>query len=160
MIAVGDKLPDVTFKTITADGPADLTTSDVFAGKKVALFAVPGAFTPTCHVNHLPGFVANLGEFEAKGVDAVACVAVNDMFVLDHWAKSTGADGKVVMLSDGNGDFVSAIGLTLDGTAFGMGLRSQRYAMLVDDGVVKVLNVEDTPTKADVSGAEALLSAI
>lgn len=160
MISVGDKLPDVTFKTITADGPADLTTSDVFAGKKVALFAVPGAFTPTCHVNHLPGFVANLGAFEAKGVDTVACVAVNDMFVLDNWAKAVGADGKVLMLSDGNGDFVSAIGLTLDGTAFGMGLRSQRYAMLVDDGVVKVLNVEDTPTKAEVSSAETLLSAL
>lgn len=160
MIAVGDKLPDVTFKTITADGPADMTTSDVFAGKKVALFAVPGAFTPTCHINHMPGFIANMDALKSKGVDTIACVAVNDMFVLDHWAKSTGADGKVLMLSDGNGDFVSAIGLTLDGTAFGMGLRSQRYAMLVDDGVVKVLNVEDTPTKADVSSAETLLSAL
>ena len=160
MIAAGDKLPDVTFKTITADGPADMTTSDVFAGKKVALFAVPGAFTPTCHINHMPGFIANMDALKSKGVDTIACVAVNDMFVLDHWAKSTGADGKVLMLSDGNGDFVSAIGLTLDGTAFGMGLRSQRYAMLVDDGVVKVLNVEDTPTKADVSSAETLLSAL
>ena len=160
MIAVGDKLPDVTFKTITADGPADMTTSDVFAGKKVALFAVPGAFTPTCHINHMPGFIANMDALKSKGADTIACVAVNDMFVLDHWAKSTGADGKVLMLSDGNGDFVSAIGLTLDGTAFGMGLRSQRYAMLVDDGVVKVLNVEDTPTKADVSSAETLLSAL
>lgn len=160
MIAVGDKLPDVTFKTITADGPADMTTSDVFAGKKVALFAVPGAFTPTCHINHMPGFITNRDALKSKGVDTIACVAVNDMFVLDHWAKSTGADGKVLMLSDGNGDFVSAIGLTLDGTAFGMGLRSQRYAMLVDDGVVKVLNVEDTPTKAEASSAETLLSAL
>ena len=160
MISVGDKLPDATFKTLTADGPADRTTAEVFGGRKVALFAVPGAFTPTCHINHLPGFLTHLDAFKEKGVDAVACVAVNDLVVLDPWAKATGADGQIDMLSDGNCEFTKAIGLELDASAFGLGTRSQRYAMLVDDGVVKVLNVESAPGQADISGAEALLDAI
>ncbi|MEO1199987.1 MAG: peroxiredoxin [Pseudomonadota bacterium] len=160
MIAVGDKLPEASFKTLTADGPIDRTADDLFVGKKVALFAVPGAFTPTCHINHLPGFLTHLDAFKEKGVDMVACVAVNDMFVLDHWAKATGAHGKIEMLSDGNGTFTKDIGLELDASAFGLGMRSQRYAMFVDDGVVKVLNVEDAPGQADVSSAETLLEAI
>lgn len=159
-IAVGDKLPQATFRIMTADGPAPKTTDDVFAGRKVVLFAVPGAFTPTCHKNHLPGFVAKAAEIKAKGVDAICCTSTNDVFVLDAWSKATGAAGVIDMLSDGNGEFATALGLSLDGSGFGLGLRSQRYAMLVEDGVVKVLNVEDAPGKADISGADALIAAL
>jgi Peroxiredoxin len=156
-IAVGEKLPDATFMTPGADGPVKTTTAEVFAGKKVVLFAVPGAFTPTCHMNHLPGFLENLDVIKDKGVDAVACVAVNDVFVMGAWAKATGADGKIVMLADGSGDFAKAVGLELDLSARGLGLRSQRYAMIVDDGVVTSLDVEDAPGSATVSGAAAVL---
>ena len=156
-IAVGDRLPQATFRVMTADGPAPRTTDEVFAGRKVVLFAVPGAFTPTCHKNHLPGFIEKADEILAKGVDAIAVTGVNDVFVMDAWAKATGGAGKIEFLSDGNGDFAKALGLALDGSGFGLGTRSQRYSMLVDDGVVRVLNVEDTPSKADVSGAENLL---
>lgn len=156
-IKVGDKLPQATFRIMTADGPAAKTTEDLFKGRKVVLFAVPGAFTPTCHKNHLPGFVETAAAIKAKGVDAILTTSTNDVFVLDAWAKATGAAGTLEFLSDGNGDFAKAIGLSMDGTGFGMGIRSQRYSMLVDDGVVKSLNVEDAPGKADASGAETML---
>jgi glutaredoxin/glutathione-dependent peroxiredoxin len=156
-IAVGDHLPETTFRVMTEGGPAPKTTEEIFKGRKVVLFAVPGAFTPTCHKNHLPSFLTHYDALKAKGVDAIAVTGVNDVFVMDAWAKATGGAGKIEFLSDGNGDFAKALGLALDGTGFGLGTRSQRYSMLVDDGVVRVLNVEDTPSKADVSGAENLL---
>ena len=159
-IATGEKLPDVTFTVMTADGPKPMTSSEVFAGKKVALFAVPGAYTPTCHKSHMPGFVDRLGEMQAKGIDTVACTAVNDIFVLTNWAKDTGADGKILMLADGSADFAKAIGLEIDLMARGLGIRSKRYAMLVDDGVVKVLNVEDAQPQHSVSSAETICSMI
>jgi peroxiredoxin len=157
-IAPGSKLPQAKFKTMTATGPADVTSGDFFKGKKVALFAVPGAFTPTCHVQHLPGFLARAEEFKAKGVDLIACTAVNDIFVLDAWGKASGADGKVAFLADGNGDFAKAIGLDMDGTGIGFGIRSKRYSMLADDGVVKVLHVEAQAGDAQESSAERLLA--
>jgi peroxiredoxin len=159
-IKVGDKLPQATFRVMTADGPAAKTTDDIFKGRKVALFAVPGAFTPTCHKNHLPGYLARADEIKAKGVDAIAVTGVNDVFVMDAWAKATEGLGKIEFLSDGNADFAKEIGLSLDGSGFGLGTRSQRYSMLVEDGVVKSLNVEDAPGKADISGAEALLKTL
>jgi len=160
MIKVGDKLPEATFIVMTESGPSPRTTTEAFSGRKVALFAVPGAFTPTCHNNHLPGFLANADALKAKGVDAIACVSVNDVFVLDAWAKSTGAQDKIEFLADGSAVFAKALGLELDGTERGLGIRSKRYAMLVDDGVVKVLNIDDVPSNAEVSGAEALLQQI
>jgi len=141
-IQVGERLPQVTFRVMTPDGPVAKTTDDLFKGRKVVLVAVPGAFTPTCHRNHLPGYVQRAEEIKAKGMDA--------------WAKASGADG-IEFLSDGNGDFAKAIKLTMDGTGFGLGIRSQRYSMVVDDGVVKAINVEDAPSKAQVSGAENIL---
>ncbi len=159
-IAVGDRLPDVQFTVMTEAGPAPKTTSEVFSGKKVVLFAVPGAFTPTCHNNHLPGFLENLSAFQAKNIDEVVCTAVNDIFVLSAWARATGAEGKITFLSDGNGDFAKALGLDFDGSPRNMGIRSKRYAMLVDDGVVKALNVEDAPGQAEISSAKALLEKI
>jgi peroxiredoxin len=156
-IAVGDHLPETTFRVMTEGGPTPKTTDEIFKGRKVVLFAVPGAFTPTCHKNHLPSFLTHYDALKAKGVDAIAVTGVNDVFVMDAWAKATGGAGKIEFLSDGNGDFAKALGLALDGSGFGLGTRSQRYSMLVDDGVVRVLNVEDTPSKADISGAENLL---
>lgn len=155
-IQVGERLPQVTFRVMTPDGPVAKTTDDLFKGRKVALVAVPGAFTPTCHRNHLPGYVQKMGEIKAKGVDAVLVTAVNDVFVLDAWSKAAGAEG-IEFLSDGNADFAKALGLAMDGSGFGLGMRSQRYSMLVEDGTVKVLNVEDAPSKAQISGAENLL---
>jgi len=155
-IRVGDRLPQATFRVMTSDGPAPRTTDDVFKDRKVVLVAVPGAFTPTCHRNHLPGYVQKAQEIKAKGVDAIAVTSVNDVFVMDAWAKASGADG-LEFLADGNGDFAKAVGLAMDGTSFGLGVRSKRYAMVVDDGVVQALNLEDAPSKADVSGAENLL---
>lgn len=160
MIKVGDKLPEVTFTVMTDSGPGPKTTSEVFSGRKVALFAVPGAFTPTCHNNHLPGFLAHADALKAKGVNAIVCVSVNDVFVLKAWAQSTGADDTIEFLADGSAVFAKAIGLELDGTARGMGIRSKRYAMLVDDGVVRILNVDEMPGAAEVSGAEALLQTL
>lgn len=157
-IKAGDKLPESTFRLMTADGPVAKTTQELFDGRKVALVAVPGAFTPTCHRNHLPSYLENLEALKEKGVEAVLVTAVNDVFVLEAWAKAAGAEGKIEFLSDGNGDFAKAIGLSLDATAFGLGLRSQRYAMLVDNGVVRELLVEDTPAKADTSSATSLLA--
>lgn len=159
-IQVGDRLPQATFRVMTAEGPAPKTTDDVFKGRKVVLIAVPGAFTPTCHRNHLPGYVTHADAIKAKGVDAIAVTAVNDVFVMSAWAKASDAEGKVEFLADGNGDFAKAVGLALDGSGFGLGTRSQRYSMLVEDGVVRSLNVEDAPSKADVSGAEALLKTL
>lgn len=160
MINVGDKLPDAKFTVMGPDGPTPKTVAEVFAGKKVALFAVPGAYTPTCSNKHMPGFVNRVDELKANGIDAIACTAVNDIFVLTNWAKDTGATGKIEMLADGSGDFAKAIGLDIDLSGFGLGLRSKRYAMLVDDGVVKVLNVEDSPPVAEKSSAETLCSMI
>ena len=158
-IQVGDKLPDATFNIMTADGPAEQAGSDLFSGKTVVLFAVPGAFTPTCHLNHLPGFVEHADTIFSKGVDTIAVVSVNDVFVMDAWKKAAGND-KIVFLADGSAVFTKAIGMDLDATGFGMGTRSKRYAMIVKDGVVTTLNVEDTPGTADVSGAAAILSAL
>ncbi len=157
MIAPGDRIPDATFHVMTAEGPSEITSGDVFSGKKVVLFAVPGAYTPTCHMKHLPGFIQHVDDFRAKGVDTIACTAVNDPFVLDQWAKSTGADGKIMFLADGNANFARAIGADLDASAVGLGTRSQRYAMLVDDGVVKAVHVEDSPKEVTASSAETLL---
>ena len=158
-IQVGDQLPQTTFRVMTPDGPAARTTDDIFKGRKVVLVAVPGAFTPTCHRNHLPGYVAKGAEIRAKGIDAIAVTAVNDVFVMDAWAKASGADG-IEFLADGNGDFAKAIGLSNDSSGFGMGIRSERYSMGVDDGVVTALNLEDAPGKADVSGADNLLKSL
>ncbi|PTW62257.1 peroxiredoxin [Breoghania corrubedonensis] len=157
-IQIGDRLPDATFKIMTPDGPGETTTSAVFGGKKVVLFAVPGAFTPTCHNNHLPGFLENLDVLKSKGVDTVAVTSVNDVFVMDAWAKATGGDGKIVFLADGSADFAKAIGLELDAAAGGLGIRSQRYSMIVEDGKVTALNVEGSPGQATVSGAAGIIN--
>jgi glutaredoxin/glutathione-dependent peroxiredoxin len=157
-IKVGDRLPpDIKFRVMGAEGPAVKTTEDIFKGKKVVLFAVPGAFTPTCNNNHLPGFLKNVDAFKSKGVDTVAVTGVNDVFVFDAWKKSTGAGGKIEFLSDGNAEFAKAIDMAFDGSGNGLATRSKRYSMLVEDGVVKKLNIEDAPGKAEASGADALL---
>ncbi|MBS0233365.1 MAG: peroxiredoxin [Proteobacteria bacterium] len=159
-IKVGDHLPDINFTVMGANGPEPKSVSDVFSGKTVALFAVPGAYTPTCSNSHMPGFVDRVPELKAKGIDAIACTAVNDIFVLTNWAKDTGATGKIEMLADGSGDFAKAIGLEIDLSVRGLGLRSKRYAMLVENGVVKILNVEDSPPIAEKSSAANLCSMI
>jgi peroxiredoxin len=155
-IKVGDKLPSAEFTTMTGDGQQKLSTDTIFAGRKVVLFAVPGAFTPTCSMNHLPGFVQNVAAIKAKGVDTVACVSVNDVFVMDAWGKASGTNGNILMLADGNGDFARAVGLEFDLTQAGLGKRSKRYSMIVDNGVVKALNVEDK-SGVNVSGADTIL---
>ncbi|MCR9222675.1 MAG: peroxiredoxin [Hyphomonas sp.] len=155
-ISVGDKLPEATFMEMTANGPEPRSTEDVFAGKKIALFAVPGAYTPTCSAKHLPGFVERQGDLAAKGVDEIVCTSVNDVFVMGAWSSDNGADGKVRMLADGNGAFAAALGLEMDASGFGMGQRSQRYSMLVEDGTVKELNVEQGGG-FEVSSADYLL---
>lgn len=154
-IKVGDKLPEATFMTMGGEGPKPQTTAEVFGGKKVALFAVPGAFTPTCHKSHMPGYVQKSDEIKGKGIDMIACTAVNDVFVLTEWAKASGADGKITMLADGAADFAKKIGLEMDLTARGMGVRSRRYSMVVDNGVVTSLNVEEQPV-VDKSSAETI----
>ena len=156
-IKVGDKIPAGMFTVMGTEGPTGISTSDIFDGKKVVLFAVPGAFTPTCSVAHLPGFVVHVDDIKAKGVDTVACMAVNDIFVVDAWGKAANAE-HLLMLADGNADFTTAVGLTLDGTGFGMGTRSQRFAMIVDDGVVSLLNVDQGALEG--SSAEAILTAL
>ncbi|MBL4538125.1 MAG: peroxiredoxin [Oceanicaulis sp.] len=158
-LKAGDTLPDVTFMTMTADGPHPMSTDDVFAGKRVALFAVPGAYTPTCSAKHLPGFIEKASELQAKGVDRIACTSVNDVFVMGAWGKDQGAGDAVLMLADGNGDFASALGLEMDGSAFGMGKRSQRYALVVNDKVIEHIFV-DEPGNFEVSSAEHVLSAL
>lgn len=155
-ISTGDRIPAATFKAMTDEGPVDIASEALFAGRKVALFSVPGAFTPTCSARHLPGFVDKADEIRAKGVDEIVCTAVNDAFVMGAWGKSAGADGKVSMLADGNGDFVRAIGLEMDGRGFGLGMRGQRFSMIVEDGVVTTLNVEQ-PRDFQVSSAEHML---
>ncbi len=154
-ISVGDKLPDVKLVKATAEGPEQIQSSDYFAGKTVALFSVPGAYTPTCSAKHLPGFVDKANELKAKGVDEIACTAVNDPFVMGAWKDANNAD-EVTMLADGNGDFAQAVGLTMDGSGFGMGQRGQRFSMVVNDGVVEQLNVE-APGDFSVSSAEHML---
>jgi glutaredoxin/glutathione-dependent peroxiredoxin len=156
-IAKGDSLPDATFRAVGPEGIESMSTKDVFGGKKVVLFAVPGAFTPTCHLKHLPGFIENAEALKAKGVDSVICVAVNDPFVCHAWAEVSGTKDKVAILSDGNAEFTKAIGMDFDGSGIGLGTRSKRYAMVVDDGVVEVLHTEDSPGVAEVSTAEAIL---
>ena len=156
MIKVGDRIPNATFTVMGENGPQPRTTDDVFKGKKVALFAVPGAFTPTCSAAHVPGFRDNAAALKAKGVDAIACVSVNDVFVMSAWGKDQKVEGKIDMLADGSGKFAEAVGLTVDLNERGLGVRSKRYSMLVDDGVVKSLNIEPGPG-TEVSGAEAML---
>jgi len=158
-IRVGDRVPEVSLKLAGEGGIKDITTGELFGGKKVVLFAVPGAFTPTCSAKHLPGFVEKADAIRAKGVDSIVCLSVNDAFVMGAWGESKNAGGKVLMVADGNGDFTRAVGLEMDGSGFGMGKRSQRYAMVVDDGVVKALHVEK-PMKFEVSSAEAILAAL
>jgi glutaredoxin/glutathione-dependent peroxiredoxin len=159
-IKVGDKIPSVNLATMSADGPKPVTTDDFFKGKKVVVFGLPGAFTPTCSAKHLPGFVRNADALKKKGVDAIACISVNDAFVMGAWGKDLGVGDKVSMLADGSADFAKATGLTLDLTARGMGVRSTRYSMVVEDGVVKKLDIESNPGACDVSSAEHILSGL
>jgi len=158
-ISVGDKIPSAKLKTMTAEGPKDISTDDIFNGKKVVLFAVPGAFTPTCSAKHLPGFVEKAAEIKGKGVDTIACLAVNDAFVMGAWGKAQNTGEKVLMLADGAAAFTKQLGLDLDLTGPGMGVRSKRYAMVVDNGTVKALQVE-APGAFEVSSAEAILKAL
>jgi peroxiredoxin len=158
-IKAGDRMPSGKLKTMTADGPKDVATDDLFKGKKVVLFSVPGAFTPTCDAKHLPGFIQNAEQLKAKGVDTVACMAVNDVFVMNAWGKHSNVGDKVLMLADGNGDYARALGLELDARGFGMGTRGQRFALIVDDGVATTVNVE-APGQFKVSAAEHLLGQI
>ena len=155
-IQIGDRIPNVNFVKATPDGPQPVDSESFFKGRKVALFSVPGAFTPTCSARHLPGFIDKAEDLKARGVDEIACTAVNDAFVLNAWSENSGAADKVTMLADGNGDFARAVGLELDAAKFGMGSRGQRFSMLVDDGVVKQLNVEE-PGAFNVSSAEHML---
>jgi glutaredoxin/glutathione-dependent peroxiredoxin len=159
-IAVGDLLPPTTFRVLTSEGVEARETAEIFADKTVVLFAVPGAFTPTCHRNHLPGYIRLADQIKAAGVDTIAVTSTNDPFVMGAWAKESGAGDAILFLADGNGDFAKAIGLSQDGSARGMGLRSQRYAMLVRNGRVEHLSVEEKPGVAELSGAEAMLSTL
>ena len=158
-IKVGDKIPSAKLHIMTEQGPKDVTTDEVFKGKRVLLFAWPGAFTPTCSAKHLPGFVQNASAIRAKGIDTIACLSVNDAFVMGAWGKDQKVGDKVVMLADGNAEFTKALGLENDNSSYGMGLRSKRYAMVVDNGVVKALNVEK-PGSFEVSSAEAVMKAL
>jgi peroxiredoxin len=153
-IKVGDRLPESTFMIMTPEGAKPAKTSDIFGGKKVALFGLPGAYTNTCHRHHLPGYVQSYDELKKKGFDIIACTSTNDIHVLTQWSKDTGADGKILMLADGSAEFVKKVGLDVDLTARGMGIRSRRYSMLVEDGVVKSLNIEQVAGVVDASGAE------
>ena len=157
-IQVGDKIPAANFKVMTADGPTDMSSEEVFGGTKVVFFAVPGAFTPGCSMTHLPGFVVNADAIKAKGADTIACMAVNDAFVMGAWGNAQNAE-EILMLADGNGEFTNAIGLALDASGFGMGARAQRFGMIVDDGTVTYLGIEE-PGEIKVSAAEAMLEAL
>ncbi|MEQ3550089.1 peroxiredoxin [Pseudonocardia nematodicida] len=157
-LSAGDKIPDVTLRTPTEDGPKPVQTATVLGSGTVVLFGVPGAFTPACSDTHLPGFVLRADELKAKGVDTVACVSVNDAFVLDAWAKARNADGAVLMLADGNAEFAAAAGLEMDGSKFGLGTRSRRFAAVVTDGVVQWIGVEEVAGTVDVSGVESVLA--
>ena len=158
-IAVGDTMPAGSFGVMTDSGPGSMTTDELFAGKKVVLVSVPGAFTPTCSMNHLPGFVDNADALHAKGIDTIACMAVNDVFVMGAWGKDRGVGDKVALLADGNGDYTRSLGLELDATGFGMGMRGQRFAIVVDDGVATHVAVE-APAEFEVSKAEAILEVL
>lgn len=158
-ISAGDKMPSGVFGVMTDAGPGALSTDDLFAGKKVVLVSVPGAFTPTCSMNHLPGYVDQAAQLYSKGVDTIACMAVNDVFVMDAWGKDRGVGDNVMMLADGNGEYARALGLEMDGTGFGMGMRGQRFAVIVDDGVATHVGVEE-PGQFEVSKAEAILEAL
>ncbi len=155
-IKAGEKMPSGTLTQMTKDGPQKLSTDDLFKGKTVVLFSVPGAFTPTCDAKHLPGFVEQAGQIKAKGVDTIACMAVNDVFVMNAWGKHGNVGDKVLMLADGNGDYAKALGLSLDASAFGMGTRGQRFAIIVKDGVAKSVNIE-APGEFKVSAADNVL---
>ncbi len=157
-IQQGDKIPSLTLKVMGDNGPEDITTEQIFSGKKVVMFAVPGAFTPGCSMTHLPGYVVNADKIKAKGVDSIVCLSVNDAFVMGAWGKDQNAS-ELIMLADGNGELTSALGLELDGSGFGLGTRSQRYAMIVDDGTISLLNVEPA-AGIDVSSAETILAAL
>jgi len=159
-IKVGDKVPEGTLMTMSADGPAPVSSDDLFAGKKVVLFGLPGAFTPTCSARHLPGYVDNAEALKAKGVDTIACMSVNDVFVMGAWGKDQNVGDKVTILADGSADYSKALGLELDLTARGMGVRSTRFSLLIDDGVVKAINIEENPGEATNSGAEHMLSQV
>ena len=159
-INVGDRIPSVALKQLTPEGVKEVATDDIFRGKRVVLIAVPGAFTPACSQRHLPGYVERSADIKAKGIDEIACVAVNDAFVMGAWGRDQKAEGKVRMLADGSGDFTRALGLELDLSKGGLGIRSKRYSMLVQDGVVKSLNVEQQPGQVDLSGAEAMLKTL
>ncbi len=154
----GDKIPQATLMHMSDAGPAPISTDELFSGKTVAMFALPGAFTPTCSNQHLPGFIEKSEELRAAGVDTIVCLSVNDAFVMDAWGKQQNATGKVMMVGDGNGELTEKLGLTMDGTGFGMGTRSLRYSMIVRDGVIETLNLEGNPGQAVDSGAENLLS--
>lgn len=156
-VSVGDKIPLVTLKTMTAEGPKEISTAEIFAGKKVVLFGLPGAFTPTCSAKHLPGFIDKHDDLVAKGVDTITCISVNDAFVMGAWGKAQEAGDKVLLLADGNADFAKAMGLDADFTAYGMGIRSKRFALVAEDGVVKVLNVE-AAGQFEVSSADYVLN--
>jgi peroxiredoxin len=156
-IKIGDKVPSAVLMQMKGGAPQPVKTDDLFAGKKVAVFALPGAFTPTCSAKHLPGFIQHAGDFKKKGVDAIACISVNDAFVMGAWGENQSAGDAVMMLADGNGDFTRAVGLEMDGSRFGMGKRSQRYSMLVDNGVVRLLNIEE-PGAFAVSSADHMLA--
>jgi peroxiredoxin len=158
-IQVGDRMPQGKFRVMSVEGPRDLTTDELFQGKRVLLFSVPGAFTPTCSAKHLPGYISRLDELRQHGIDTIACMAVNDVFVMSAWGKSAGADGKVTMLADGNADYARALGLELDASKGGMGTRSKRFALVVKDGVIEHLNIE-APGEFKVSSAEHMLSQI
>jgi peroxiredoxin len=158
-IQAGDRIPEVTLSTMTPDGPRAISTSEVFEGKRAVLFAVPGAFTPTCSDYHLPGFVEAAAEVRARGIDLIVCTGVNDVYVMDAWAKARSVGERILMLADGNGDFARAMDLEQDSSRFGMGRRSRRYAAVVEDGVIKTLLV-DQPGKLEVSSAEAVLAAL
>jgi peroxiredoxin len=159
-IKVGDKLPEGRFTVMNDDGPGSLSTQDLFAGKKVVLFSVPGAFTPTCSREHLPGYIQKADEFKKKGVDTIACMAVNDVFVMEAWGDATGAGDKVTLLADGNGDYARALGVDFDGSGFGLGTRGKRFAMVVDDGVVSALFEEESPGELKASTAEKVLASL
>ncbi len=155
---VGDKVPSATLYQMTGDGPAAITTEEIFSGKKVVLFALPGAFTPTCSAQHVPGYLKNAAALRDKGVDTIACLSVNDVFVMGAWSKDQGAEGQILMLADGSADFTKAAGMELDLTARGLGVRSHRYAVVVDDGVVKALHLEENPGELGNSSAESMLA--
>ncbi|MEM6666872.1 MAG: peroxiredoxin [Pseudomonadota bacterium] len=159
-LSVGSTLPDATFFHMTGDGPQQASTADIFDGKTVVAFAVPGAFTPTCHMKHMPGFVTHADAFKAKGVDSIVCLTVNDPFVAGAWSEATGAGDAVQVIADADGSFTKAAGMDFDGSAVGLGVRSLRYAMIVKDGTVSAINIADSPGEAEKSSAEALVAAL